>query len=88
MGYFLPIRDYQGEQYRRRVERTSGSTYHVEKSYRVVFHAISEEERRDPKLVYQQAKRKAVKQEEKKRKRFSGKDGKVEGKGDHINVQV
>lgn len=88
MGYYLPITDYQGQQYRRRVERTGTSPYHIEQSYKVVFDRISQDDPIDGKLLYQKAKKQTVKKEPKKRKRFSGKDGKVEGKGEHINVQV
>lgn len=89
MGYYLPIRDVQSDEYRRRMVRRPESPYHIERSYKVVFHRISNDAKQDH-IIYVKAK-KQFNQNKKgsdKRKRFSSKSGKVEGKGEHINVQV
>ncbi len=89
MGYFLPIRDYQGEQYKRRIVG-SNHTYQVDRTYRVVFHKISNDNQADRKLTYVAAQKSVVKRNEKmkKRRRFTSGGGKVAGKGEHINMQI
>ena len=44
MGYYLPITDYAGQQYRRRVDDETKSPYHIERKYRIVLGAIKEDE--------------------------------------------
>src|SRR5690625_2726917 len=88
MGYYLPITDYGAEQYRRRVTRNKTSPYHIERSYKIVFHGITRDERSYCEMVYERAKRKKPdKNREKERKRFSRQIEFEEGKGEIVNVQ-
>lgn len=89
MGYYLPITDYAGQQYRRRLEKKPESPYHIERSYRIIFHPIKSDERAKHELKYEKAKIKRLKDDNvaQSRKRFSRKV-EEEGKGEYINVQV
>lgn len=88
MGYYLPITDYAGQQYRRRVEKSSKSPYHIERSYKIVFHPVKEDERPKRDLICEQARKQRSQKKDRKRKRFSRELNPVEGKGERINVQI
>lgn len=88
MGYYLPITDYTGQQYRRRVEDTGKSPYHIERKYRIKLGLIKSDEEPNRQLLYEQARRQKRDHEQRRKKRFSLDKGKVEGKGEQINVQV
>ncbi len=88
MGYYLPITDYTGQQYRRRVEDPGKSPYHIEKAYRIQFPRVKGDDKPKNRLLYEQARRSKAESKGKRKERFSLDKGQVEGKGEKINVQV
>lgn len=88
MGYYLPITDYAGQQYRRRVDDETKSPYHIERKYRIVLGAIKEDEQPRHQLLYERARKQTKKRDNENKQRFSLEKGMVKGKGEHINVQV
>lgn len=87
MGYYLPITDYVGQQYRKRVEGETKNPYHIERKYRIILDGIKRDEQPNKQLIYQYA-RKQKQKKDKAKKRFSLKKGMVKGKGERVNVQV
>lgn len=88
MGYYLPITDYAGQQYRRRVDDETKSPYHIERKYRIVLGAIKEDEQPSRQLLYEHARKQKERKRNKNKERFSIEKGMVKGKGERINVQV
>lgn len=88
MGYYLPITDYAGQQYRKRVEEDGKSPYHIERKYRIVLGAVKEDEEPNRQLLHEHARKQKEKKKAKNKQRFSIEKGMVKGKGERINVQV
>lgn len=88
MGYYLPITDYAGQQYRKRVEDETKSPYHIERKYRIILDGIKRDGPSSRQLLYMQARRQQKKRKEVQPERFSLEKGMVKGKGERINVHA
>lgn len=88
MGYYLPITDYAGQQYRKRIDGEKKSPYHIERKYRIILDAVKRDEHPNQSLLYMYARRKEEERQIEDKKRFSLNKGMVKGKGERVNVQA